>query len=61
MTAEVNRRRFFTTAGTGLAASVAASAPAAEASPPAIPLPDADTAKAVRERSSDRCCTPPRS
>ncbi len=59
MTADVNRRRFLTTAGTGFAASVAASALAAEVSPPAIPLPDSDTAKpAPGTGTQTACCTP---
>lgn len=63
MTSNVNRRRFLTAAGTSLAAGVAASAGvsalAAESSPPAIPLPDANTAKpAPGTGQTTVCCSP---
>jgi uncharacterized metal-binding protein len=63
MTRKVDRRRFLSTAGTGLAASVAASAGvaalAAEAAPPALPLPDADTAKPAPGTGQPTvCCAP---
>jgi uncharacterized metal-binding protein len=63
MTSKVDRRRFLTNAGTGIAAGVAASvgvsALAADNSPPAIPLPDADTAKpAARTDPQPVCCAP---
>ena len=60
---KVNRRRFLRNAGTGIAAGVAASASvsalAAETSPPAIPLPDANTAKPAPGTGQQTvCCTP---
>ena len=63
MTSKVSRRRFLRNAGTGIAAGVAAStsvsALAAETSPPAIPLPDADTAKPAPGTGTQTvCCTP---
>jgi uncharacterized metal-binding protein len=63
MPQNVDRRRFLRTAGTGIAASVAASAGAsvlaAETSPPAIPLPDANTAKPAPGTGQPAvCCTP---
>jgi len=63
MTQNVDRRRFLRTAGTGLAASVAASAGvsalAAETAPPTIPLPDADTAKPAPGTGQPAvCCAP---
>lgn len=63
MTRSLDRRRFLTTAGTGIAAGVAASASvsalAAETALPSIPLPDADTAKpALGTGQPTVCCTP---
>ena len=63
MPPQVSRRRFLRNAGTGLAAGVAASvsvsALAAETSPPAIPLPDADTAKPAPGTGQQTvCCAP---
>jgi len=62
MPQNVDRRRFLRTAGTGLVASVAASASVAAraaASPPEIPLPDADTAKPAPGTGQPTvCCAP---
>ena len=61
MTSRVNRRRFLTAAGTGIAAGVAASAgvAAAQAADAAPPLPDANTAKpAARTNTPAVCCSP---
>ena len=63
MSSKVSRRRFLRNAGTGIAAGVAASASvsalAAETSPPAIPLPDAKTAKPEPGTGAQPvCCTP---
>jgi uncharacterized metal-binding protein len=63
MTSKVSRRRFLSNAGTGIVAGVAASASvaalAADAPPPAIPLPDANTAKpAPGNGPQPVCCSP---
>ena len=63
MTSQVDRRRFLKTAGSGLAAGVAATASvnalAAEDSPPSIPVPDADTAKPdASAKPKVVCCDP---
>lgn len=63
MTAKVNRRRFLTTAGTGLAAGVTASTAisviADDDPPSAIPLPDSDTKQpAATSEPQPVCCTP---
>jgi uncharacterized metal-binding protein len=60
MTSRVNRRRFLTAAGTGIAAGVAASGSvAALAAGDSPPLPDANTAKpAARTNPQPVCCSP---
>ena len=63
MTSKVSRRRFLRNAGTGIVAGVAASASvsalAADAPPPAIPLPDSNTAKpAPGSGPQPVCCSP---
>lgn len=59
MTRNLDRRRFLTTAGTGIAAGVAASVRATETAPPGIPLPDANTAKPAPGTGQPTvCCTP---
>jgi len=63
MTSQVDRRRFLKAASSGIAAGVAASASvsalAADDSPPAIPLPDADTTKpAAGTAPQAACCNP---
>jgi uncharacterized metal-binding protein len=63
MDAQVNRRRFLQSAGTGLAAGVTAasaiSAVAGDDPPAAIPVPDADTKQPADTADPQAvCCTP---
>ena len=63
MNSKVNRRRFLTTAGTGIAAGLTASASVsaltADDDPPAIPLPDSDTVEpADTAKPQPVCCSP---
>ena len=63
MMSKVNRRRFLTTAGTGIAAGMSASAAIAALAdddpPAAIPLPDSDTQQPTDTTEPQSvCCTP---